>query len=457
MNRSDTWKRAVMVLALSLVLVTGCSAGGQSGMQSGQQAGGQSGQQGSGQAGQTQNAGQSRVDTGFQVTTPESYDSVDTAILVKKDKKEGKVTFLNLNRGRTYTLSFDGTTHLYDKYGESVSLEQIAVGDLVDVTFLKGTKHLTSMKLSSQAWKNEDVSRYEINYVKSEVTIGEDVYKLSDNTQYVSMGKTVDKMDLNPSDVLDFQGIDKQVLSVSVSKGHGYLRLLNDENFVGGWIEIGQSTIKQITDDMLLTLPEGSYQVNISHRGGGGVKNVTIRRNQETALDIGDLEVVAPQMGMLLFSVSPASAQVYIDGTVTDVSEPVNLEYGIHQMIVKADGYKSITQYLRVGQASAGVNVALETLGNGEAENKDVTDVSSNYYKVHLDAPEGAEAYVDGNYVGVVPCSFKKESGAHVLTLRRTGYTTRSYTIQVDEEEKDISFSFADLEVAEGTVSDGNS
>lgn len=397
---------------------------------------------------------ENRADTGFRVTTPESYDSTDTAVLVKKDKKEKKVTLLNLNRSRTYTLSMDGTTHLYDKYGESVSLEQIAEGDIVDVSFLKGTRHLTSMKQSAEAWKNEGISRYEINYVRSEVKIGEDIYKLTENTQYFSMGQAIEKMDINPGDVLDFQGLDKQVLSVKVAKGHGYLRLVNDENFVGGWIEIGQSTIQRITDDMLLTLPEGSYQVNISHRGGGGVKNVTIHRNEETALDIGDLEVAEVQKGMLIFSVSPSGSQVYLDGVITDVSEPVTLEYGIHQMIVKADGYKSITQYLRVGQASAGVNVVLESVAGEETDKTEVTDVSSDSYKVHLDAPEGVEAYLDGNYVGIVPCSFKKVSGAHVLTLRKTGYTTRSYTIQVDDEEKDISFSFAELEAADGTTTD---
>lgn len=397
---------------------------------------------------------ENRVDTGFRVTTPESYDSTDTAVLVRKDKKEKKVTLLNLNRSRTYTLSMDGTTHLYDKYGESVSLEQIAEGDIVDVSFLKGTRHLTSMKQSAEAWKNEGISRYEINYVRSEVKIGEDIYKLTENTQYFSMGQAIEKMDINPGDVLDFQGLDKQVLSVKVAKGHGYLRLVNDENFVGGWIEIGQSTIQRITDDMLLTLPEGSYQVNISHRGGGGVKNVTIHRNEETALDIGDLEVAEVQKGMLIFSVSPSGSQVYLDGVITDVSEPVTLEYGIHQMIVKADGYKSITQYLRVGQASAGVNVVLESVAGEETDKTEVTDVSSDSYKVHLDAPEGVEAYLDGNYVGIVPCSFKKVSGAHVLTLRKTGYTTRSYTIQVDDEEKDVSFSFAELEAADGTTTD---
>ena len=181
-----------------------------------------------------------------------------------------------------------------------------------------------------------------------------------------------------------------------------------------------------------MVVPEGSYQVNISHRGGGGIKDVVIHRNEETALDIGDLEVAKVQTGMVLFSISPSSAKVYIDSVETDVSEPVTLEYGIHQMIVKANGYKSITQYIRVAQASVGINVELESMKADDNDEKKDTNTTTSYYKVHVDGPESAEVYLDGNYMGVAPCSFKKTSGAHVITLRRSGYTTRSYTVQID-------------------------
>lgn len=256
-------------------------------------------------------------------------------------------------------------------------------------------------------------------------------------------------MDLNPSDVLTFLGIGSQVLTVRVDKGHGYLRLENDENFVGGWIEIGQTKIQRITDDMLVLVPEGSYQVNISNKGGGGVKSVVIRRNEETVLDIGDLEIPEPQYGMVLFSMNPSTAQLYIDGSPVDPSEPIRLEYGLHQLIARAEGYQSITQYIRVGQESAGINVMLdanqtedEMESSQESSSGQTTD---NYYKVYIDAPERVEVYLDGNYMGISPCSFEKISGTHIVTLRKTGYTTRSYTIEVDNEAKDISYSFADL------------
>lgn len=388
-----------------------------------------------------------RVDTGFIVTRPDSYDSADTAILVGRDEAENTVTFLNLDLGRKYTLTMDGTTRLYDKYGEGISISQLKRGDIVDVTFLKSKKHLTSMQLSSQAWSYTNVERYEINEARNEISIGSEVYKLTSKTQYLSEDRSIELMDLNASDILSFQGIDNQIFTVRVEKGHGYLRLANDENFIGGWIEIGQSQIRQITEDMLLAVPEGSYQVNVTNRGGGGIKSVVIRRNEETELDVGDLTVPEPQSGVVLFSVTPSTAELYIDGTKVDISGPVTLEYGLHQLIARAEGYQSVTQYIRVMQKSTGVNVVLDADGGTEVPmpSADPADTVENYYRVYVDAPENVEVYLDGNYVGVSPCSFRKAEGTHVITLRKTDYETRSYTVQIDDTERDLSYSFADL------------
>ena len=434
-KREKKWKTAGILGVMAALVLTACSApfSGGNGQES------------------DPFSSPSRVDTGFEVTGPDSYDSADTAILVDWNKEDSTLTFLNLELGRRYTLSLDGTTRLSDKYGDAIALGQLQKGDIVDITFLKSKKHLTTLQLSPQAWVSEDTERYEINTVRNEVSIGSEAFKLTSNTQFLSEGRSIESMDLNPSDLLTFLGIGTQVLTVRVEKGHGYLRLENDENFVGGWIEVGQVLIQRITEDMLLLVPEGSYQVNISHKGGGGEKSIVINRNEETVLDIGDLEIPEPQYGMVLFSLNPSSAELYIDGSLVDPSGPINLEYGLHQMIARAEGYQSITQYIRVVQESVGINVELDANEAKKEEEKESTKESSseqtteNYYKVYIDAPENVEVYLDGNYMGISPCSFAKTTGTHVVTLRKTGYTTRSYTIEVDKEDRDISYSFADL------------
>jgi hypothetical protein len=70
---------------------------------------------------------------------------------------------------------------------------------------------------------------------------------------------------------------------------------------------------------------------------------------------------------------------------------------------------------------------------------------ASGKYKVYIDAPTGVEAYLDGNYIGITPVSFNKTAGSFVVSLRKTGYQTRSYTLQIDSEEKDLNYTFTDL------------
>ena len=132
-----------------------------------------------------------RIDTGFVVTNPDSYDSADTAVLVDINNVDNTVTLLNLDLGKRYTLSMDGTTRFADKYGKAISLSQLQEGDIVDVTFLKSQKHLTSMQLAQTAWQYEDVEHYEMNTVRNEVAIGEEVFQLSKDTQYFSQGHSL--------------------------------------------------------------------------------------------------------------------------------------------------------------------------------------------------------------------------------------------------------------------------
>ncbi|MDD3368142.1 MAG: PEGA domain-containing protein [Lachnospiraceae bacterium] len=403
----------------------------------------------------------------FVAYAPGDYDSADTAVLVELDEAESIITFQNINSGRNYTLSYNGTTKCFDKYEKGISLSQLSQGDIVYITFLKTKKFCNSIMITPDAWSYSEVNRYTIDKPTKKFTIGDTIYNYTEDLLVVSQNKQAEIMDINSADTLTIKGIGHTIYSVTVDKGHGYLRLSNDEYFVGGWIEVGQELIQPITEGMLLVVPEGSYSVQISNQGSGGTKEVTIGRDEEVNLDIGDLEIAEKKQGSILFSVTPTSAKMVVDGTEVDLSRPVELDYGIHQMVVSADGYDTITQYIKVGSDAANINVALEQTASGEntvsangtenesgngtgttatgsASTNTATGTNSKY-KVYLESPEGAEVYVDGSYIGILPVNFPKVTGSHVVTLRREGYDTRSYTIQVDGEEKDINYSFADL------------
>lgn len=397
---------------------------------------------------------------------PGTYDSADTAVLVRVDSKKKTITLRNFEVNKNYTLSYDGTTYFYDSYGQGMSAKQLVVGDIVDVTFLYKIKRLTTLRTSSTAWNFTDTGEYRFNEAKRELLLGENTYKIDKDALFFSDSHQIQLMDINPVDRLSFFGINNTIFSVVVSSGHGYLRLKGQENFVDGWIEVGTTVIQKVTDEMLLAVPEGKYEVKLSNNGNVFFETVSIKKDQETELDVSSFVPKEAKKGLILFSVTPSTATLHIDGNQVDFSKGVELTYGLHQLICRAKGYKSITQYLSVGQPSAGVDITMEE-STSEEEEKDSTDkgdtTSTSYNKVYIDAPENVEVYLDGTYVGVSPCSFKKVSGSHVITLSKEGYVTRSYTVNISDEKKDETYSFdklvstsGDNGDSDGNVGDGN-
>ena len=413
------------------------------------------------------------VDIGFSVSTVGSYDSADTAVVMEVDQKNNCVVFMNMDTGRQYTLYYDGTTYVTDKYDGPMTISQIKAGDVVDVDFLKGKRQIANIKVSPSAWVYENIGNYDLGGINKTASIGPNTYSLPDEAVVLSEGKRVEVMDVVAQDLVTIRGIDHKIYSINVERGHGYLRLRNEQALLGGWIEVGNTVIREITEDMLLVVPEGSYQVALSGGGVSSVKDIVIERDKETVLDVGDIEIMQDKTGRILFSVTPAEASVSIDGKSTDISSAVELSYGIHQVHLEAEGYDSLTKYIQVGSEYAKLSFTLEetkedddstvsgnTLDVKEPDKKNPSDsVSDNTItptqtnKVYIDAPKDVEVYLDGNYVGIAPVSFKKTIGSHTVSLRKSGYKTKSYTIYLYNDGEDITYSFPDLEKEKNTVS----
>ncbi len=449
------------------------------------------------------------ADTGFRVMEPGEYDSKDTAVVLRVMEAEGKITFLNRIVNKNYTLRYDGTTVITDQYGGAMSAAQLSPGDIVDVNFQHIPKKCVSVMLSPSAWNRDVTDGFTMNQVRGQLSFDGEMYTMAERMVLLSEGQEIDLTDLNERDVLSVQGIDNTIYSILVRKGHGYLRLTGTEYFVDGFIEVGQEMVQRITEDMLLTVPEGEYSVIVRNGRHGGNKPAVIYRDEETVLDVSDLKGEEIKTGNVFFTLMPADANVYIDGEKVDTSTYVTLEYGIHQMIVKADGYETISQYLKVGQENANLNVEMEPDGSvqdTDSKTDGITDQEENEtdpllpgseeetddegvrteigeaasesvdsqkeaerkkeqnkentkekepdgeivsgdgtFRVKINAPKNVEVYLDGSYIGLAPVSFSKKAGTHVISLRKNGYQTRSYTIQVDDEKKDMELSFSEL------------
>ena len=399
-----------------------------------------------------------------EVTIESTYvealpDSLDEAIIMSVSEGKKEIKFYNLVKGRTYTLTYDGTTTMKNRFGDELVVGQLSEGDMVRVTFFKEEKRVKSIQLMESVETYQAVDVFEINKAAQTMEFKGEQYNLHENCLVLSAGKQIQLEEIHAADCLKVVAADHKIYGITVEKGHGYVRLSGHESFVGGWIEVGQAVITEVSDEMLLVVPEGTYTLYISHDGVAGSKEIVVTRDKETLVDVSDLQTEKiKKTGKIIFTITPTDAELYIDGEETDYSKEVELDYGIHQIKVKAEGYSTLTQYIKVGEPTATLNIKLEE-SDGKEEDEDdeekkdesvsgnsVSNVTSpSDHRVYIDAPTGAELYLDGSYVGVVPTNFAKKAGTYVISLRKEGYQTRSYTLQIDDAKKDVSYSFSDL------------
>ena len=380
------------------------------------------------------------------------YTSQTTAVIeaVNLESQTIRVYLTERNESREFT--YTGATLINDKYGASMSMAQLMPGDIAEIKYNSELEEAGSIALSGDAWSYEDVTKYTFDEASGNATIGDEFFSLDGKVQVFSDGKKIEIAQIIKQDVLTFQGKGHTIMSITVDKGHGYLKLINDEAVLGGWMEIGQTIITQIAPDMLITVPEGSYSVRLSSAGVEETREVTIERNRETSLNLGDIEIPEPENGVVTLKVTPQSAQVYVDDTEVETTYPVRLSLGLHQITAKAEGYDTISEYFEVGAEGAVVKLDL-------TEKKEVSGNSISSYQesstITISLPADTEVYQDNLYMGIAPVTYTKTAGTHTITLRKEGYITRSYSIEVPDDGKDVTYSFPDLdpESSENTVS----
>ncbi len=399
-------------------------------------------------------------------------DSLDRAVIQKIDETKQKITFYNISLGKSYTLSYDNATGIKSRYDEELVAGQLTEGDIVEVTFIKDEKRAKNIWLDPSVSVTENVTGFKINRTAKTFEANGEQYKIEPNAPVLSDGQVLTLPEIHEVDTLRIISSDHTIQSIAITNGHGYVRLIGAEVFEGGWVEFGQSIIRKVEKDMLLLIPAGSYEMLISNEGSMGTKDVVVSANEETQVDVSDLvqeDENSDKVGGIVFTINPSDAVLRVDGQETDYSSVVSLSYGIHHIEVKKEGYSTLSRYIKVGQEMANISINMEEAEEDEdsdqTENDDTTDggnddkkddsVSGNSaitpstgsgYKVYIDAPEGAELYVDGKYIGAIPTSFAKKRGTYTVSVRKNGYRTRSYSLEVDDSEKDVRYSFSSLE-----------
>ena len=376
-----------------------------------------------------------------------AYTSASRGVLISINTEDRSFVIHRTAEGDDIVLNYTGATVVQDQYESPLTMEQLSAGEILDVTYDSESGRAGDIAISGDAFCYEGLSRCRIDEGKGTLETGSETLHISNQTRVFSEGREIGINEILNLDTVAVRGIGHDVSSIVIEKGHGYLSLKDADALLGGWIEVGQAVISQITQEMLLTVPEGSYQVRLTAGDVDETREVTIKRNEENVLDLGDIELKVPVNGQVSLVISPSTATVRIDDVTVNAAYAVRLPFGIHQITASADGYDTVSEYFEVTGENTRVKLTL-----GRAAEKDTVSGNSTKeeetpaHTVTIKAPEDVEVYQDNLYMGISPVTYDKTVGTHTISLRKSGYQTKSYQIEVTDDDRDLVYFFPDLE-----------
>lgn len=308
----------------------------------------------------------SGVETATEEETQVEESSLYTVSGV--DTTLSTMTFLNIDTGRYEQYSYTDGTIFKDRHGSLISAASMVPGKVVTLTLRDRELILDKVEQSADAWEMDDIVKFSYDEEDKIFTIGDTKYSYNEDLQVFSGDTAIELSAVTGQDTLRIQGIDRKVLSVSVTTGHGVIQLVNTQALDGGWLSLNHKSYYKITENMQLEVPEGTYELTVAGNGYGGSTEVAVTRNEQTSVDVDSIKGEDPKYCTLTFAVDVAGALMYIDGSQVDYTQPLQLQYGIHSIQITADGYDTWSKRLYVNSPEAQIEIALSGDDTGSTE-----------------------------------------------------------------------------------------
>ena len=320
--------------------------------------------------------------SGLEAAAAENGKSVkkNSDILIVSDINSANETIrvYNYSTGVQYQYYYGLATGFFDKYGNHMSVSDIHQGDVVDISGADSDGKAKRIQKSDKVWTNDAVTNFSVDKDKSVLEIGSSSYRLGERTMIFSGSEVIDTDSITAQDKLSVVGIDKDIVSISVTTGHGTLQLSNTSLFEGSFLQLGDRIFAEITKDMSLDVPEGSYTLAVANNGWGGSTDIEIKRGETTKVNLNDLKGEGPKKSSILFEVDVQGAKIYVDGKEIDYTSPVEITYGKHTLKVTADGYDTWTRTLYVNSKEATIQITINDNADSGSSGSDASGTGNN-------------------------------------------------------------------------------
>ncbi|MBQ8317167.1 MAG: PEGA domain-containing protein [Lachnospiraceae bacterium] len=416
--------------------------------------------------------GEVKVYTDTEEVTVTHIERERTAVVTDIDLEKDIISFIDCMTGETFKLIYHGGVGVYNTHDRDIGISGIPNGSVVDVLYYEDTEKIVSMRINDKTTVLTGIGKFSADpdtntakYRGTSCTMWEYVVAYDGDEK-------IGVQEINLEDQVTLTFYANKLVSVNIELGHGYVRLAHQDTYVGGMVEIGYDVIVPVTSDMLVAVREGEYTLRIYNGNYSDSKPVKVIRGKEVTVDLTDIAIPT---GTVTFNITPAEATLYIDGDVQDSHAYTNL-YGTYGIRVTCEGYNTFNGSFKISQPVNTFDIELkvdedatteeettettetttESTATTQSDSTASTDgsttekegtesVNTTGNTITVLAPEGAGVYVDGDYVGLAPVTFPKVVGTHTITLYKTGYLIKSYTITAADNGENDEHSFPAL------------
>ncbi|MCR5585719.1 MAG: hypothetical protein K6F63_09845 [Lachnospiraceae bacterium] len=298
-------------------------------------------------------------------------------VVLKVDKEEKKILIRDVEAETDVEVSYDGASKFYGKEGSLITAGVLRIGELLRFTCKdRDPETIAVANRSDEVWEKAKIDDLEIFPDENRMVIRNQNYKYSDNLCIMNNGKQIGISELLPTaDRYTIRGKGTTVLEVEVTIGHGTLALANYDDFIGGLVLVGARYAFDIKDPANYVVREGEYRVEASYGRLSGAETINITRDTAIVFDL------APYSKAAVYTPTPTPEIRIATPTPTPLPEGFAFK-----------------------------NLSLKKLENMEYE-------LDNSHAIYVYGPFKGDLYIDGYYLGTIPCDFEKVMGEAELTV----------------------------------------
>lgn len=161
------------------------------------------------------------------------------AVVYDIDIKNKKLKAMDINSHAQFEIRYSSATDIKSKYDKSITEKRLQLGGIYDISN-DSNGLATKIYAAKDAFEISSLSDLSFDQDNRKVNIGASAYNYDSKAVFLSSddsetAKIIDLDQIVAQDEVTICGVDKTIYSVTVNKGHGFLRITGTQAFLEAW------------------------------------------------------------------------------------------------------------------------------------------------------------------------------------------------------------------------------